>query len=139
MTEIPQGAPLSEMVGNEPIPEGSYHVRCDMSKYMAHPKSDENGSPQLNASFIVFGPEEQEQWVGRKLFANLKLSGQGSWLIKELMTVAGADDDHVMEDTDEILEVEAIAVVTIQAERADPKTKQKYPANNQIKRFLPIE
>jgi len=137
MTEIPNGAPLNEMVGNDPLPEGSYHVRCDAATYMAHPKSNVKGSPQLNASFIVFGPEEQEEHVGRKLFSNLKLSGQGSWLIRDLMTVAGAPDEFVLSDTDEVLGIESLAIVTIQPPREVDGTK--YPANNQIKRFLPID
>jgi hypothetical protein len=132
MVMIPNAPRLGDMPKSEPVPEGVYHIRCDKAGF----KKSSKGEGMVEVQFTIFGPGEQEQYHGRKLFENLMMEGAGMFKTRDLLEAAGFDEDYTLEDTDALINLEVAAVVQVQpAREADGK---KYEARNQIKRFLPI-
>ena len=136
MVQIPNAPRLGDMPKGEPLPEGIYHVRLDKAEYKT---SKEKQNPMAAVQFTVFGPEDQEQYHGRKLFENLMLSGEGMFRTRQLLEASGESDDFVLEDTEQLLNREVAAVVQLEKERANPdKPGENYPARNKIARFNAI-
>lgn len=129
MGDMPQGA--------APIPEGVYYLRVEKSE-LKKGKGDK-GTPYANLQLVVFGPEEAEEFHGRKVFDRLMLSGEGMFRTRQLLEASGADDDFILEDTDQLIDLEIAAAVIVRPEEVDPKTKQKYQARNEIARYTSID
>jgi hypothetical protein len=124
---------VADMPKGEPLPEAIYHIRADKAEFK---KSKEKGNPMASVQFTVFGPDEAEEFHGRKLFENLMLSGEGMFRTRQLLEAAGHDEDFVLEDTDQLVGLEVQAVVQVEKERKNPDNPTEvYPARNKIARF----
>jgi hypothetical protein len=136
---IPNAPRLGDMPKSEPLPEAIYHLRVDKAEYKKTGAGSKNpGSPMASVQFTVFGPEEAEEFLGRKVFENFMLSGEGQFRIRQLLEATGESDDFVLEDTDQLVGREVAAVVKI-----DPASKgedgKQYDARNRITRLMAIE
>lgn len=137
MVAIPNAPRVGDMPeGGKPVPEAIYHVRCDKAVY----KLAKGGkhTPMIEATFTIFGPEEAEEFHGRKLFDNLMLEGEGMFRTRQLLEATGEDADFVLEDSDQLLQREVAVVVQVEKERKDPDTGQTYPERNKIARYQAI-
>jgi hypothetical protein len=131
MVMIPGAERLGDMPSGEPIPEGIYLLRIDKATFKP---SKEKGTPMVEAQMTVFGPATAEEFVGRKVFENLLLSGPGAFKTRQLLEVTGETEDFVLEDTDQLIGREFGAVVQIEPER---KVNEKtYSPRNKVGRFL---
>jgi hypothetical protein len=136
MVQIPNAPRLGDMPTSSPVPEGVYLIRCDKAEL----KSGKNkGTVYASCQFTIFGPESAEEYHGRKLFENLMLEGEAMFRTRQLLTAAGNDEDFVLEDTEQLIGLEAAAVVAVEKERKDPESGQVYPERSKITRFLAIE
>jgi hypothetical protein len=124
------------MPKSEPVPEGTYSLRCDKADYK---ESKEKKRPMAECMFTIFGPPEAEQYHGRKIFDNLMLSGDGLFRLRSLLEASGEDDDFVFEDTDQLVGREVAATIGVEPERKDPVSGQVYTARNKVTRYLPIK
>jgi hypothetical protein len=126
------------MPKGDPVPEAIYHIRCDKATYKeSGPTSKNPGSPMAECMFTIFGPEDAEEFHGRKIFENFMLSGEGLFRTRQYFESAGESEDFTLEDTDQFLQREVAAVVGIEKEKVvDGKT---YGARNRILRFQAIE
>ena len=77
---------------------------------------------------MIIGPEDQEQYIGRKVFANLMLAGPGMFLTKAFLTGSGEDTSFLLEDTDQLQGREAGSTVLIEK-------REGYDDRNRIKTF----
>lgn len=128
MVQIPNAVPVEEMKGNEPVPEGRYNVRCEKAEYVAKGKQATSVDPYASCQFVITGPEDQEQCIGRKVFANLMLAGRGMFLTKAFLTGSGEDNSFILEDTDQLEGREAGSTVLIEK-------REGYDDRNRIKTF----
>lgn len=133
---IPNPPKVADMPKSEPVPEALYYIRCDKATYKI---SKEKKVPMAECQFTIFGPEEAEEFHGRKLFENLMLSGKGMFRTRQFLEAAGKDDSFVLDDTEGLLTLECAAAVQLEPERPDPENPERtFPARNSIARFLPI-
>lgn len=143
MVAIPEDAQsrLGDMPSGEPVPEGVYMVRVAKSTFKRSKRTakSEGGKPMLEVAFSIFGPENQEEWHGRKLFENLMLSGEGRFRTRQFLESSGQNEDFVIQDSDDVLNFEVGAFVGLEKERRDPETREVYPARNKTTRFIPID
>ena len=128
MVQIPNAVPVEEMKGNEPVPEGRYHLRCEKAEFVAKGKQATSKDPYASCQFVITGPEDQESYIGRKVFANLMLAGRGMFLTKGFLTGSGEDSSFILEDTDQLEGREAGATVLIEK-------REGYDDRNRIKQF----
>jgi hypothetical protein len=135
VVQIPAAVKLGDMPSGSPLPEATYHVRVDKADFKL---SREKQNPMASVQFTVFGPEEAEEFHGRKLFENLMLSGEGMFRTRQLLEAAGQNEDFVLEDTDQLIGLEVQAVVQLEKERKDAASGEIYGARNKISRFQPI-
>lgn len=136
MVMIPNAPRMGDLPkGGEPIPEGVYYLRCDKATF----KTSKKGQPMVEAQLTVFGPEEAEQYHGRKVFEIFMLAGDGAFRVRQFFEAAGENEDFQLEDTDQFLTREVAAVVGIEKERKDPDTGQEYSARNRISRYMAVE
>lgn len=133
---IPNAPRVGDMQSGEPVPEGLYYLRCDKAEYKP---TKEKNEPMAAVQLRIFGPEAAEEHHGRVIFENFMLTGEGTFRTRAFLEHAGKDEDFVLEDTDQLLQLEVAAVVTVEKEQKDPKTGQVYPAKNRVTRFLSIE
>jgi hypothetical protein len=133
---IPNAPRLGDMPSGEPVPEAVYEIRCDKAEFKIS-KSDKH-TPMAECMFTIFGPEEAEEFHGRKVFDNLMLAGEGAFRTRQLLTETGETDDFVLEDTDQLVGRECKGVIQIEKERKDPSTGQLYPARNKIARYMAL-
>ena len=92
--------------GFDPIPEGSYLVRVVTIQHIPTSKS---GNPYLKFEFEV----SEGDHTGRKLWANASLQSQALWKLRQILEAFGASFDDAGFDTDDLVGLEAIAVVGI--------------------------
>jgi hypothetical protein len=125
----------------EPVPENIYHIRCDKATYKrSGPNSKNPGTGMAEVQFTIFGPEELEEFHGRKVFDNLMLGGEGMFRTRMFLEAAGQDEEFVLDDTDLLLNLECGAVVEVEPEREDPDNPgKKFGARNRIVKYIPIE
>jgi hypothetical protein len=139
MVAIPNAPKLGDMPKGEPLPEALYHLRVDKVEFKkTGPNSKKPGSPMAEVQLTVFGPAEVEEFHGRKVFENFMLSGEGMFRTRQFLEAAGAAEDFVLEDTDQLLGMEVGAVVQVEPSRRDPETGQEYSARNKVQRYLPL-
>jgi len=137
MVQIPNAHRVGDMpAGGTVIPEGVYHVRLDKAVYKEAKKTK---TPMAEVTFTIFGPEEAEEFHGRKLFDNLMLAGDGEFRTRQLLEASGENEDFILEDTEQLLLREVKVVVTTEKERIDPDTKQTYPERSKITRYMSLE
>ena len=134
MVAIPNPPRVGDMPKSEPVPEGHYHIRCDKAELVKTAK----GENMISAQFTIFGPEEQEQYHGRKLFENFMMEGQGLFRTRQFFEACGEGEDFLVEDSEQFEKREVAAVVQIEAGGTDPKTKKAYGPRNVVKRYLAI-
>jgi hypothetical protein len=144
MVMIPDAPRLGDLPeGGKPVPEGIYHVRCDKATYKIAKSGDHN--PMVEAQFTIFGPEDAEQYHGRKVFDNLMLAGEGRFRIRQFLEATGEDEDFVLDDTDQLIGRECAVVVQEEKAREETvlvdgkPTVKKYGARNKIGRYQTIE
>jgi hypothetical protein len=135
MVSIPNAPRLGDMPKGEPLPEAVYHVRLDKAEFKL---SAEKKNPMASCQFTVFGPDEAEEFLGRKIFENLMLTGEGMFRTRQLLEQTGETDDFVLEDTEQLIGREVGAVVQVEKERKDATTGEVYGARNKIARFVAI-
>lgn len=136
MVAIPNAPRMADMPKGTPLPEALYHLRLDKAEYKV---SREKKTPMAECQLTVFGPDEAEEFHGRKVFENFMLSGEGMFKTRQLLEAAGKGDDFVLEDTEQLLGIEVAAVVQLEAERTNPDNpNEKYPARNKVQKYLPI-
>jgi hypothetical protein len=128
MVAIPSPVAVDDMKGNEPVPEGRYNLRCEKAEYVAKGKQATSKDPYASCQFVITGPEDQEQYIGRKVFANLMLGGPGMFLTKGFLTGSGEDTSFLLEDTDQLVGREAGSTVLIEK-------REGYDDRNRIKTF----
>src|SRR5713101_7468711 len=92
------------------IPEASYNLRVSKSEYVAIPKSKDAKGPYIKVQLIVTGPGDNE-YVGRIVFQNYSLTGDGSFRLRELLTITGHPDDFRLTDSDQLLGLEFGAAI----------------------------
>lgn len=128
--------------GGKPVPGGTYYLRSDKSEAKIAKAAAKNaGAMMANVTFTVIGPAEQEVNVGRKLFENFILVGDGLWRARQFFEASGEGPEFRIEDTDQFLNREVAAYVDEEPERSDPDdpTGQKmFSAKNIIKKFFAI-
>jgi hypothetical protein len=131
MVAIPSAVRVGDLQSGEPVPDGRYTLRCSKATFKTSKKTDKGGNePMIEAEFTIIGPEEQEEHVGRKIFENLMLAGQGSFRTRAFLTAAGFGQDDSVEDTDQFVDVEMDAIVGTQ------KGQQGYPDRNRVTRWM---
>ena len=135
MVMIPSAPRVGEMNSGEPLPEAIYHLRVDKADYKL---SKEKGNPMIECQFTVFGPDDAEEYHGRKVFENLMLTGDGNFRTRQFLEAAGCDEDFVLEDTEQLLGFEVAGAVQIEKPRPNPAGGE-YPARNRVGRFMVIE
>jgi hypothetical protein len=143
MVMIPNAPRMGDMPAGEPVPEGIYHLRLDKATFKTTGASSKHpGTPMAEVQFTIFGPEDAEEFHGRKIFENLMLAGEGMFRTRQLLEATGEDEDFILEDTDQLLQREVAAVVQVEKEKPDPrpgKQGQMVSARNRIARFQSIE
>jgi len=136
MVMIPNPPRMGDMPKGEPVPEAVYHARIDKADYKL---SQEKQNPMAELMLTIFGPAEAEEYIGRKLFDNLMLTGEGMFKTRQLLEASGEDDDFLLEDTEQLLGREVGVVVQMEKERPDPRNPGKnFPQRNKIARYIPI-
>ena len=149
---------VKDMSTSDPIPEGTYRLRINGFEYndpfdeewkAAHPNSDAKNA-FLSCDLVVqdetIEDKNGEQIVvfGRHLFTVLTFKKGGDFMLRQLLEAVGKEDDWMLIDDegqphwDELKDGEVSAVVTIQPERFDPKSKQTYQARNNVKKIIPL-
>jgi len=135
MVQIPNAPRVGDMATNEPIPEAKYTFRVSKAEYKV---SKEKKTPMVEITLTVTGPADAEEYVGRKVFENLMLAGEGTFRTRQLLTAAGKSEDFVLEDTEQLIDMEIAGIVQTEKERVDPATGQTYPARNKVAKFEAI-
>jgi hypothetical protein len=128
MVSIPSPVSVSDMKGNEPVPEGRYNLRCEKAEYVVRGKQATSKDPYASCQFVIIGPEDQEEYIGRKIFANLMLGGPGMFLTKGFLQGSGEEVEFLLEDTDQLVGREAGGTVQIEK-------REGYDDRNKIKSF----
>lgn len=129
---IPDAPKVSEMSeGMTTVPEATYNLRVHKAEYVAVPKSKDAKGPYIKAQFVITGPGDTPH-IGRYVFQNLSMTGDGSFRLRELLKVTGHADDFQLTDSDQLLNLEFGAAVIIQ-----PGT-QGYADKNEVRKYLPL-
>jgi hypothetical protein len=114
---------------SNPLPEGTYHLRVHKATYVHVPK-DPAAKPYIRTWLVVADPDEPH--LGRMVFANYPVSGNGAYRLDELLTATGHDDDFVLVDPAHLVGLEFKALVMVQ------KSDDGWPDKNIIKRHMPL-
>lgn len=132
---IPDSPAVADMAESAAtIPEATYNLRVYKAEYVSTPKTAGAKGPYIKAQFVVTGPDDDvsKKSIGRMVFQNLSLTGDGSFRLRELLKVTGHPDDFRLEDSDQLLGLEVKAAVVVQ------KGTGGYADKNEIRRFMPI-
>ena len=135
MVMIPNAPRMGDMPKGQPIPEGTYHLRCDKAEYKI---SQKNRIPMAVCELTVFGPADAEEYHGRKIFENFMLSGEGMFRTRQFLEAAGEGADFILSDTDQLKGMEVAAVVQIEEGKKDPETGVEYDPRNRVKAYKAI-
>lgn len=138
---IPNAPAVADMSeGLQTIPEATYNLRVHKSEYVAVPKGKDAKGPYIKTQMIVTGPAQyatgtgvvENPYIGRYVFQNYSLTGDGSFRIRELLEVTGHAPDFKLEDSDQLLGLEFGAAVKIE------KGTGGYQDKNGIAKHLPL-
>lgn len=129
---IPDAPPLSEMAeGNPLLPEQSFNFRCHKAEYVAVPKGKDAKGPYIKCQHVVTGPGETK-YLGRYVFMNYSLTGDGSFRLRELLTVSGKPNDYKLGDDQELVGLEFGGAIGTE------KGTGSYADKSVIKKHLPL-
>lgn len=132
---IPNAKPVSEMAeGISAFAEGTYNLKVNKAEYVAVPKGKESKGPYIKVQHLVTGQPGQVESAatGRLVFMNYSMAGDGTFRLRELLEATGHPADFTLTNTDELLNLEFTAVVTVE------KGEGSYPDKNVIKRHLAL-
>lgn len=130
---IPDAPPLAEMAEGAPtVPEATYNLRVHKSEYIAVPKRKESKGPYLKIQHVITGPGDSKA-VGRMVFQNYTLTGDGSFRLRELLTVTNHPSDFKLEDDQQLVGLEFAAAVIVK-----PGTAEYPNDKNEIKKHMPL-
>lgn len=128
---IPNAPKVADMAeGASTVPEATYNLRVHKAEYVGTPKGKDAKGPYIKAQIVITGPEEKH--VGRYVFQNYSLTGDGSFRLRELLKATGHPDDFELQDTDQLQGLEFKGAVVIQ------KGKDGYQDKNEIKRHMSL-
>lgn len=130
MVMIPEAAqiPVGDMKGPEPVPEMSANLRVARSRYF----TSKAGNPCLSVGWIITGPAEVEEYIGRYVFTNYNLTGDGTFRTKEMLQELGFGDDFVLQDDQELIGRECGGTITIEPGVGG------YPSKNTIRKHFQL-
>lgn len=129
---IPNAPSVGEMEESAPtVPEATYNFRIHKSEYVATPKSKDAKGPYIKVQHVITGPGEGKH-VGRMVFQNYSVTGDGTFRLRELLTATGHGPDFKLEDSDQLLGLEFSGATVIQ------KGTNGYSDKNEIKRHMPL-
>lgn len=116
------------------VPEATYNLKCIKAEYVAVPKRKESKGPYISARHIITGPSnpETEPYIGRLVFQNYSMTGEGSFRVRELLEATGHPADFVLDDDQKLVGLEFAGAVVIQ------KGTEGYADKNEVKRHLPL-
>jgi hypothetical protein len=117
--------------GLSTIPEATYNLRVHKAEYVATPKSQDAKGPYIKAQLIVTGPGDIKE-LGRYVFQNYSLTGDGSFRLREMLKITGHPDDFRVTDSDQLVGLEFGAAVVIQ------KGTGGYPDKNEVKKHIAL-
>lgn len=102
VSDLPDAAPT--------VDDATYNLRVAKSEYVAIPKTKDAKGPYVKVGFVITGPGEVKG-LGRWIFMNYSLTGDGAWRIKEFLKAAGFPDDFVLTDDQDLMNREISAMV----------------------------
>ena len=129
---IPEAPVVSDMSeGLSTVPEATYNLRVHKAEYVAVPKSKDAKGPYIKAQLVITGPGDLKE-VGRFVFQNYSITGDGSFRLRELLQVTGHPADFRLTDSDQLIGLEFAGAVTIQ------KGTGGYADKNEVKKHLAL-
>lgn len=129
---IPQAPSVAEMSeGLGTIPEATYNLEVVKSEYVAIPKTKDAKGPYIKAQLKVIGPGDNPQ-LGRYVFMNYSLTGEGSFRLRQLLEVTGHPADFKITDDQQLVGKQFGAAVIIK------EGKDGYPDKNEVKQHLAL-
>lgn len=129
---IPNAPTVAEMSeGMTLIPEATYNLRISKAEYVAVPKGKDAKGPYIKVQCVVTGPGDTP-YLGRYIFQNYSLTGDGSFRLRELLQITGHPDDFKVTDDQELVGLEFGAAVTIQ------KGTGGYADKNALAKHIPL-
>lgn len=127
---IPNAPAVTEMSeGIAPVAEATYNLRVHKAEYVQVPKGKDAKGPYIKAQVVITGPGDIPE-LGRYIFQNYSLTGDGSFRLRELLEVTNHPADFRLTDSDQLLGLEFAGAVTIQ------KGTGGYADRNEIKKHL---
>lgn len=134
---IPQAPTVESMSeGLSTIPEATYNLKIHKAEYVATPKSKDAKGPYIKVQCIVTGPQPSDgsecKELGRYVFQNYSLTGDGSFRLRELLEITGHPPDFQLTDSDQLVGLEFGAAVIIKAGTGG------YSDKNEIKKHVPL-
>lgn len=130
---IPTPPPaVGDMPKNAPtVPEATYNLRIVKATMKQSTRADAKG-PYLAVQAVITGPDAAEACKGRMIFQNYFFSEKAVWRLRELLVVTGHDENYKLTDTDELVNLEFGAAVTIK------EGTEGYADQNQIAKHVPL-
>lgn len=130
---IPETVSVGEMAESSPtVPEATYNLRVEKAEFVAVPKSKDAKGPYIKVQFGITGPAAAEKSLGRKVFENFSTTGDGTWRLREFLTVTAHPSDFKLLDSDQLLGLECAGAVVIE------KGTGGYQDKNRVKKYLPL-
>lgn len=140
---IPNAPAVGEMSeGMSTIPEAMYTLRVQKVEYVAVPKTKDAKGAYLKVQLIVTGPTSftdptanttvENPYVGRYVFMNYSLTGEGSFRLRELLTVTGHPVDFKLADDQQLIGLEFRGAVIIKLGTGG------YSDKNEIRKHEPL-
>lgn len=140
---IPNAPAVNDMAESMPtVPEATYNLRVHKAEYVPVPKSKDAKGPYIKTTIVITGPQYlpgpdgtepvENKGVGRMIFQNYSLTGDGSFRLRELLTVTGHAPDFKLEDDSQLIGLEFGGAVTIQ------KGTGGYGDKNEIKKHFAL-
>lgn len=130
---IPDAKPVAEMAdGSNLLPEATYNYRVHKAEYVSVPKTATAKGPYIKAQLIVTGPGSDNKFLGRYVFMNYSITGDGSFRLRELLTVTGHPDDFKLEDDQQLVGLEFAGATIVKDGTGG------YGPKNEIRKHVPM-
>jgi hypothetical protein len=129
---------MSEGLSN--IPEAAYNLRVHKAEYVAQPKTAGAKGPYIKTQLVVTGPAlngADNPHVGRFVFMNYSLTGDGSFRLREMLEVTGHPPEFQLTDSDQLIGLEFGAAVIVK-EPSIAEAAKGYTAKNEIKKHVAL-
>lgn len=122
---------FTEVKDLAPIPPGKYPAEI---KACTPTRSKSSGNPMFNIQWRV----TEGEYADRIVFQSLVFTPKAMFMVKQVMTAIGFDEDYGGTITpDDLIGEDAVLQVTIEQGSVDPTTGEKYEPRNRIKKVLP--